>query len=269
MIPVQRQAPSAKLPSPPPVVRIKSLWKKYGRNWALRDINLNIDCGSVVTLIGSSGGGKSTLLRCINHLEPYQSGILEVEGQNVGYNQYPRGLIEVSDRELSQRRARIGMVFQDFSLFQHMNVRDNITFAPVLVKKEDKTVARRRAEELLVRMNIPGLGDRYPSELSGGQQQRVAIARALAMDPTLMLFDEPTSALDPELVGEVVEAIRDLAIEGRTMVLATHEMSLAKEISDLVVFMQNGGIVEAGHPDQIFNDPQDERTQRFLHRYLN
>lgn len=251
----------------PPVVRVESLWKKYGRNWALRDINLDVNRGSVVCLIGSSGGGKSTLLRCINHLEPYQAGILEVDGQNVGYDEGSRGLTEVSDRELSRRRARIGMVFQDFSLFQHMNVRDNITFAPVLVKHENKANARERAEELLSRMNLPGLGDRYPSELSGGQQQRVAIARALAMDPTLMLFDEPTSALDPELVGEVVEAIRGLADEGRTMILATHEMSLAKEISDLVVFMQDGAIIEADHPDRLFSDPQHERTQRFLHRY--
>lgn len=267
MISVDSFAKFTDMSATPPVVRIQKLWKKYGNNWALRDINLQIDRGSVVTLIGSSGGGKSTLLRCINHLEPYQSGILEVDGKNVGYDQTSRGLTEVSDRELSLRRSKIGMVFQDFCLFQHMNVLDNIMFAPLLVKHEKKSVARNRAEELLVRMNISGLGDRYPSELSGGQQQRVAIARALAMDPTLMLFDEPTSALDPELVGEVVAAIRDLAVEGRTMVLATHEMSLAREISDLVVFMQQGSVVEAGHPDQLFSDPQDERTQRFLHRY--
>src|SRR5207247_259108 len=215
-------------------------------------------------MIGPSGSGKSTFLRCINHLEKIDAGRLSIDGELVGYRQVGDKLYELRDREVCRKRSEIGMVFQHFNLFPHMTALENVTEAPMLVKKESETVVDKRARELLARVGLADKVDSYPRQLSGGQQQRVAIARALAMQPKLMLFDEPTSALDPELVGDVLDVMRALARDGMTMVVVTHEMGFAREVGDTLVFMDAGVIVEAGKPREILANPQPERTKSFL-----
>jgi polar amino acid transport system ATP-binding protein len=219
-------------------------------------------------VLGPSGSGKSTLLRCINHLEKINSGRLYVDGELVGYREADGKLYELREDEVARKRAAIGMVFQQFNLFPHMTALENVTLAPTRVRGVPRSDARNRAQQLLQRV---GLGDKlntYPLALSGGQQQRVAIARALAMDPKLMLFDEPTSALDPELVGDVLDAMRQLARDGMTMIVVTHEMGFAREVADEIVFMDDGVVVEAGPPAEVLGSPRHERTRAFLSKVL-
>lgn len=247
---------------------IRHLYKSYGKVDVLKDINLDVQRGQVVCLIGPSGGGKSTLLRCINHLERPERGFVEVDGEPVGYRRSGEKLYELSESEAAQARSRVGMVFQHFNLFLNMTALDNITLAPIKVGRRDKQSATRIAIDLLDRVGLADFAARYPLQLSGGQQQRVAIARALATEPSLVLFDEPTSALDPELVGEVLDVMADLAKRGMTMVIATHEMQFAREVADQVVFMTDGRIVEQGPPSEVFKKPREERTKDFLSRVL-
>jgi polar amino acid transport system ATP-binding protein len=251
-----------------PLVRAENVHKSFGLNEVLKGINLEVKTGEVVCLLGASGSGKSTFLRCINHLETVSNGRIWVAGNVVGYRQSGNSLHELSDKEAAKQRQSIGMVFQRFNLFPHMTVLENIIEGPVLVKKEKPAVARQRASELLARVGLAGREDSYPRQLSGGQQQRVAIARALAMKPELILFDEPTSALDPELVGEVLDVMKDLARSGLTMIVVTHEIGFAKEVADRVAFMHNGQIVEIGPPAEVLGNPQHERTKAFLSRVL-
>jgi polar amino acid transport system ATP-binding protein len=222
----------------------------------------------VLCLIGPSGSGKSTFLRCINHLEKIDGGELDVDGDLVGYRQSGGKLYELKDREVCAKRAEIGMVFQRFNLFPHMSVLENVISGPVWVKRASAGPSKDRARELLERVGLADKVDSYPNQLSGGQQQRVAIARALAMDPKLMLFDEPTSALDPELVGDVLDVMRDLARDGMTMIVVTHEMGFAREVGDTVVFMDGGVVVEHGDPTEVLTNPQHERTRSFLAKVL-
>jgi polar amino acid transport system ATP-binding protein len=242
--------------------------KHFGRLEVLRGIDLEVRTGEVLCIIGPSGSGKSTFLRCINHLEKIDGGRLTVDGELVGYREHSGKLYELRDREVGQRRAQLGMVFQHFNLFPHMTVIDNVTIGPVKVKHEQKAVAVRRAMELLQRVGLVEKADVYPRQLSGGQQQRVAIARALGMQPKLMLFDEPTSALDPELVGDVLDVMRSLAEDGMTMVVVTHEMGFAREVGDSLVFMDEGVIIESGPPKSVLSNPKHQRTQAFLSRIL-
>ncbi|WP_303631857.1 amino acid ABC transporter ATP-binding protein [Streptomyces somaliensis] len=250
------------------MVKAEGVHKSYGTAHILRGIDLEVAPGEVFCLIGPSGSGKSTFLRCINHLEKINAGRLYVDGELVGYRQKGDRLYELRDSEVALKRRDIGMVFQRFNLFPHMTAVENVMEAPVQVRRESKAVARERALKLLDRV---GLGDRaghYPSQLSGGQQQRVAIARALAMEPKLMLFDEPTSALDPELVGDVLDVMRDLAESGMTMVVVTHEMGFAREVGDSLVFMDGGVVVESGNPRDVLTNPQHDRTKAFLSKVL-
>jgi polar amino acid transport system ATP-binding protein len=219
-------------------------------------------------LIGPSGSGKSTLLRCINHLEKHDAGELRVDGDLVGYEARGNKLYELTDRRICDERSQIGMVFQRFNLFQNLTVLQNITVGPIKVKNVEEGIAIQRARELLVRVGLDGKEKNYPTQLSGGQQQRVAIARALAMDPKLMLFDEPTSALDPELVGEVLDVMRDLAHTGMTMIVVTHEMGFAKEVADTVYFLDQGVIEESGDPKVVLTSPSSARLQSFLSKVL-
>jgi polar amino acid transport system ATP-binding protein len=219
-------------------------------------------------LIGASGSGKSTFLRLINHLEKLDAGRLWVDGELVGYRQVGDKLYELKDKEICTKRSQIGMVFQRFNLFPHLSVKDNVTIGPVKVMGKAAKEAGQRAEALLERVGLKDKINAYPSQLSGGQQQRVAIARALAMDPKLMLFDEPTSALDPELVGEVLDVMRQLADDGMTMVVVTHEMGFAREVGDTVVFMDGGQVLESGDPKQVLTNPQNVRLQSFLSKVL-
>ena len=234
----------------------------------LSGIDLEVESGEVMCVIGPSGSGKSTFLRCINHLEKIDSGRLWVDGDLVGYRQRGEKLHEMREREVAAQRRDIGMVFQRFNLFPHMTALENIMEAPVQVRGEPKAAVRERAMNLLDRVGLSDKVASYPSQLSGGQQQRVAIARALAMEPKLMLFDEPTSALDPELVGDVLDVMRQLAVDGMTMVVVTHEMGFAREVGDSLVFMDAGAIVEQGRPRDVLNDPQHQRTQDFLSKVL-
>ena len=251
------------------VVSAEGVWKRFGHIEALRGVDLRVTQGQVTCLIGASGSGKSTLLRCVNHLETFDAGRLEVFGQLVGYRQVGDVLHELHRSEIARRRIGIGMVFQRFNLFPHMTAVENVAEAPTRVSKLSRAEARARATDLLTRVGLGDKCDRYPSQLSGGEQQRGrAIARALAMNPKLMLFDEPTSALDPELVGEVLAAIKDLAAQGMTMMIATHEMAFAREISDQVVYMDHGSVVETGTAEQVFATPRHQRTQAFLSRVL-
>jgi polar amino acid transport system ATP-binding protein len=250
------------------MVQAEGVRKRYGRVEVLQGIDLEVRKGAVMCIIGPSGSGKSTFLRCINHLEKVDGGRLTVDGQMVGYRESGGRLYELRDREVCQRRAEVGMVFQHFNLFPHMTVLDNVTIGPVRVKGEAKTSATRRAGELLDQVGLAEKSGAYPRQLSGGQQQRVAIARALAMQPKLMLFDEPTSALDPELVGDVLDVMRSLADKGMTMIVVTHEMGFAREVGDSLVFMDQGVIVESGPPREVLSNPTQERTQAFLSRIL-
>ena len=252
----------------PPVVRAEGVSKSFGRLRVLKGIDLEVSPGEVMCIIGPSGSGKSTFLRCINHLEQIDGGKLYVDGELVGYRQATGKLYELSEREVAKQRAEIGMVFQRFNLFPHMTVLANVCEAPVGVKKESKAVVAERARGLLARVGLADKVNAYPAQLSGGQQQRVAIARALAMQPKLMLFDEPTSALDPELVGEVLDVMRALAEDGLTMIVVTHEMGFAREVGDELVFMDDGIIVESGHPRDVLGSPQTDRCRDFLSKVL-
>jgi polar amino acid transport system ATP-binding protein len=252
-----------------PIVRIEEVRKSFGSLTVLQDVSLEVQRGEVVVVIGPSGSGKTTLLRCINHLEKIDSGRIEVNGHLVGYRPGRNGsLREDTPRNIARQREDIGFVFQRFNLFPHMNAVENVSLGPVKVRGAGKAESRDEARRLLDRV---GLGDKhasYPSQLSGGQQQRVAIARALAMKPALMLFDEPTSALDPEMVGEVIEVMRELAKDGMTMVVVSHEMAFAKTAADRIVMMDGGRIVDSGPPDRIFSEQAGERTREFLARIV-
>jgi polar amino acid transport system ATP-binding protein len=250
------------------MVKAEGVHKSFGHLEVLKGVDLEVAPREVMCVIGPSGSGKSTFLRCINHLEKINAGRLWVDGHLVGYREKGDKLYELRDREVAAQRQDIGMVFQRFNLFPHMTALENVMEAPTQVKSVGKDTARQRGIELLERV---GLGNRlhnYPNQLSGGQQQRVAIARALAMEPKLMLFDEPTSALDPELVGEVLDVMRELAQSGMTMVVVTHEMGFAREVGDTLVFMDDGIVVEAGDPKQLLTDPQTERCRGFLSKVL-
>ncbi|MFE9248172.1 amino acid ABC transporter ATP-binding protein [Streptomyces sp. NPDC007088] len=251
-----------------PMVKAEGVHKSFGSLDVLKGIDLEVAKGEVFCLIGPSGSGKSTFLRCINHLEKVNAGRLYVEGELVGYRQRGDKLYELKDSEVALRRRDIGMVFQRFNLFPHKTALENIIEAPTQVKGVPKAQARARAGELLERVGLADKAGSYPSQLSGGQQQRVAIARALAMDPKLMLFDEPTSALDPELVGDVLDVMRDLAESGMTMIVVTHEMGFAREVGDSLVFMDGGVVVESGNPREVLTDPRHERTKAFLSKVL-
>ena len=251
-----------------PMVRSEGVCKSFGSLEVLKGIDLEVQRGEVFCIVGPSGSGKSTFLRCINHLEKVDSGRLSVDGELVGYRQHGDKLYELKDRDASKKRREIGMVFQRFNLFPHMTVMQNVMEAPVRVRKEPVAQVRDRAMRLLDRVGLVGKADAYPRQLSGGQQQRVAIARALAMEPKLMLFDEPTSALDPELVGEVLDVMRQLAVDGMTMIVVTHEMGFAREVGDNLVFMDDGIVVETGRPRDVLSNPQHERTKAFLSKVL-
>jgi polar amino acid transport system ATP-binding protein len=240
------------------MIKIENLQKSFGDLEVLKKVNLEVYESDVVVLIGASGSGKSTLLRCINFLEMKNGGKIIIEEEE----------IEPNTHNLNEVRQKVGMVFQHFNLFPHMTVLENVMEAPVMVKKENKAEAKKEAKALLEKVGLSDKADVYPAKLSGGQKQRVAIARALAMKPDIMLFDEPTSALDPELVGEVLATMKELAQEGMTMVVVTHEMGFAKEVADEVVYMHDGQIWEKGTPDELFNNPKEERTQDFLRSIL-
>jgi polar amino acid transport system ATP-binding protein len=250
------------------MVNAEGVHKCFGRLEVLKGITLQVQPGEVMCLLGPSGSGKSTFLRCINHLEKINSGRLSVDGELVGYRQVGDRLHELRESEVARKRAEIGMVFQHFNLFPNMTALGNVTCAPIRVKGIARDQAAERARRELERVGLPDKLDFYPAQLSGGQQQRVAIARALAMDPKLMLFDEPTSALDPELVGEVLQAMKQLAGEGMTMIVVTHEMGFAREVADTVVFMDAGVVVEAGSPSEVLSNPRHERTRAFLSKVL-
>jgi polar amino acid transport system ATP-binding protein len=250
------------------MVKSEGVHKRFGRLEVLKGIDLEVQRGEVMCLLGPSGSGKSTFLRCINHLEKINAGRLSVDGELVGYREAGDKLHELHERDVARKRAEIGMVFQHFNLFPHMTALENVTLAPVRVLGLSREEARTRAAELLARVGLSDKLDTYPVALSGGQQQRVAIARALAMEPKLMLFDEPTSALDPELVGDVLDAMRQLARDGMTMIVVTHEMGFAREVADTVVFMDAGVVVESGKPEAVLGSPRHERTRSFLSKVL-
>jgi len=251
-----------------PMVLSEGVHKRFGRLEVLKGIDLEVGRGEVMCLLGPSGSGKSTLLRCINHLEKINSGRLSVDGELVGYREGGGKLHELHEKEVAGKRAEIGMVFQSFNLFPHMTALENVTLAPTCVKGTRRGDARERGTALLQRVGLSDKLDVYPVALSGGQQQRVAIARALAMEPKLMLFDEPTSALDPELVGDVLDAMRRLARDGMTMIVVTHEVGFAREVADTVVFMDAGVVVESGPPAEVLGNPRHERTRSFLDKVL-
>ncbi|WP_280277348.1 amino acid ABC transporter ATP-binding protein [Nocardia wallacei] len=250
------------------MIRAQQVHKNFGALQVLKGISLEVARGEVMCLVGPSGSGKSTFLRCINHLEQVDAGRLYVDGELVGYREKGGRLYELHPREAARQRREIGMVFQHFNLFPHRTALENIIEAPTRVKRIRKADAVSRARELLDRVGLAEKADAYPAQLSGGQQQRVAIAPARAMDPKLMLFDEPTSALDPELVGEVLGVMRELAASGMTMVVVTHEMGFAREVADHLVFMDGGVVVESGPPRELLANPRHERTQAFLSRIL-
>jgi polar amino acid transport system ATP-binding protein len=251
-----------------PMVRAEAVHKRFGRLEVLRGIDLEVQPGEVMVIVGPSGSGKSTFLRCINHLEKINAGRLWVDGELVGYRQVGDRLYELREREVSRKRSEIGMVFQHFNLFPHMTALGNVIEAPMRVKDVPRAQAVERGRELLAQVGLGDKADAYPAQLSGGQQQRIAIARALAMDPKLMLFDEPTSALDPELVGEVLEAMKKLATIGMTMVVVTHEMGFAREVGDKLVFMDEGVVLEEGKPTEVLANPRHQRTRTFVARIL-
>ncbi|WP_416224250.1 ectoine/hydroxyectoine ABC transporter ATP-binding protein EhuA [Thermogemmatispora sp.] len=246
------------------MVRIEEVVKRFGDLLVLKNINMTVKRGQVVVIIGPSGSGKTTLLRCINHLEKIDGGRIYVDGQLVGYRLIKGRLVKAKEAEIAKMRSQIGFVFQRFNLFAHMTALENIIEAPIHVLGMSRDEAVAQAMELLRKVGLEDKAHAYPHKLSGGQQQRVAIARALALRPKLMLFDEATSGLDPELVGEVLKVMRQLAEEGMTMIVVTHEMGFARDVADHVIFMDHGTIVEEGPPEQIFDDPQNERTRNFL-----
>jgi polar amino acid transport system ATP-binding protein len=251
-----------------PMVLSEGVHKRFGRLEVLKGIDLQVGRGEVMCLLGPSGSGKSTFLRCINHLEKINSGRLSVDGELVGYREGDGKLHELREDEVARKRAEIGMVFQSFNLFPHMTALENVALAPTRVSGIGRREARERGTALLNRVGLSDKLDVYPVALSGGQQQRVAIARALAMEPKLMLFDEPTSALDPELVGDVLDAMRQLARDGMTMIVVTHEVGFAREVADTVVFMDAGVVVESGAPADVLGSPRHERTRAFLDKVL-
>ncbi len=251
-----------------PMVASEGVHKYFGRLEVLKGIDLQVMPGEVMCVIGPSGSGKSTFLRCINHLEKITAGKLWVDGELVGYRQKGDKLHELRDREVAAKRREIGMVFQRFNLFPHMTACENVMEAPIQVRGQTRSAARERATALLERVGLAEKAKAYPRELSGGQQQRVAIAPALAMDPKLLFFDEPTSARDPELVGEVLAVMRGLAEDGMTMIVVTHEVGFAREVGDTLVFMDDGVIVEQGHPREVLANPRHERTKSFLGKVL-
>ncbi|MGR9138781.1 amino acid ABC transporter ATP-binding protein (plasmid) [Rhizobium leguminosarum] len=251
-----------------PLVRARNVHKSFDRLEVLKGIDLDVMPGEVVVVLGPSGSGKSTFLRCINHLEAINKGFIEVDGEQIGYRLRKNRLEKLSSNGIASQRRKIGMVFQQFNLYPHMTVLQNIIEAPIGVHGESRKAATENAMRLLERVGLSEKAGSYPRQLSGGQQQRVAIARALAIKPKLMLFDEPTSALDPELVGEVLSTMRDLAKQGLTMIVVTHEIGFAREAADRVVFMDGGNVVEMGKPEDVIGNPQHPRTQAFLARFL-
>ncbi|TAX46393.1 amino acid ABC transporter ATP-binding protein [Rhizobium leguminosarum] len=251
-----------------PLVRARNVHKSFDQLEVLKGIDLDVMPGEVVVVLGPSGSGKSTFLRCINHLEAINRGFIEVDGEQIGYRLRKDRLEKLSSNGIASQRRKIGMVFQQFNLYPHMTVLQNIVEAPIGVHGESRKAATENAMRLLERVGLSEKAGSYPRQLSGGQQQRVAIARALAIKPKLMLFDEPTSALDPELVGEVLSTMRDLAKQGLTMIVVTHEIGFAREAADRVVFMDGGNVVEMGKPEDVIGNPQHPRTQAFLARFL-
>ncbi len=251
------------------MVKAEHVWKSFGRLQVLKGIDFEVYPQQTIVFLGPSGGGKSTLLRCINHLERIDAGRLWVDGELMGYTQRGDALHEMKPRDVARQRANIGMVFQRFNLFPHMTAIQNVMEAPCQVRRVPRKQAEVDAEVLLTRVGLQDKLDVYPAQLSGGQQQRLAIARALAMKPKLMLFDEPTSALDPELVGEVLDVMKELAREGMTMVVVTHEIGFAKEVADAVALIDGGVIVEQGPPSEVLVDPREERTKLFLSKVLS
>lgn len=240
------------------MISIKGLYKQFGKLEVLKGIDLDVEKGKVVVVIGPSGSGKTTLLRCLNVLETPTNGVISIDGQNLDFSQ------KVAKKNIAAFRRLTGMVFQNYNLFPHKTALENVMEGPIIVKNENKEAARKKAQGLLEKVGLGEKQDFYPSQLSGGQQQRVGIARALAMEPKVMLFDEPTSALDPELVGEVLKVMKDLANEGMTMIVVTHEMRFAREAADEVIFMDQGVVVERNKPEEIFTNPKEERTRKFL-----
>jgi len=251
-----------------PVLRARNVHKSFGNNEVLKGIDLDVVPSEVVAILGPSGSGKSTLLRCINRLEHIHKGFIEVDGEQIGYKLHGDKLVMLSTRAIAAQRAKMGMVFQSFNLFPHMTVLQNVIEAPIGVHRENRKDAVARATELIARVGLSDKLNAYPRQLSGGQQQRVAIARALAIRPKILLFDEPTSALDPELVGEVLNTMRDLTKQGLTMIVVTHEISFAREAADRVVFMDGGHVVEEGRPEDVLVNPQHHRTKTFLSRFI-
>ena len=251
-----------------PMISAQSVHKSFGSLDVLKGVTLDVMPGEVACLLGPSGSGKSTFLRCCNHLEKVTAGRLYVDGDLIGYRERDGVLYEITEKQAAAQRTDIGMVFQQFNLFAHRTVLENIIEAPVNVKKQPVEKAKKRAMELLEQVGLAHKADAYPVQLSGGQQQRVAIARAVAMEPKLMLFDEPTSALDPELVGEVLRVMKVLAAGGMTMLVVTHEMGFAREVADKIFFMDGGQVIESGTPQQVIDDPQHPRTKEFLSSLL-
>ncbi|ATL26648.1 amino acid ABC transporter ATP-binding protein [Streptomyces formicae] len=250
------------------MVELRSVRKSFGSLDVLKGVDLEVGAGEVTVVLGPSGSGKSTLLRTINHLEKVDGGWVSVDGSLIGYRRSGDKLYELREREVLKQRTQIGFVFQNFNLFPHLTVLENVVEAPVSALKRPRREAVASAEALLARVGLADKADAYPRQLSGGQQQRVAIARALALEPKLLLFDEPTSALDPELVGEVLDVIKDLARRGTTMIVVTHEIGFAREVADTVVFMDDGRVIERGAPDDVLDAPQHERTRAFLSKVL-
>jgi polar amino acid transport system ATP-binding protein len=259
---------ATRAPAGGPLLRIRGLRKSFGQQTVLHGIDLDVTQGSVTVLLGPSGSGKSTLLRCVNHLEKPDAGFVELDGDIIGYRRGRRHLHELPARAVTRQRTAVGMVFQQFNLFPHLTVLENLVEAPLAHRQAGKSQAADTARELLARVGLAGREGAYPRQLSGGQQQRVAIARALALRPRLLLFDEPTSALDPELVGEVLGVIKDLAADGMTMIVVTHEIGFAREAADHALFMDGGRIIESGRPADLLSAPRHERTRAFLDAVL-
>lgn len=250
------------------ILEVRNIVKNFDKLKVLKDISFDVEQGQVVAIIGPSGSGKSTLLRCINQLEKADGGEITVDGTRMFYTDKEKSrVVYASKKELREIRLKIGLVFQNFNLFPHQNVMTNITGAPIHVLKMPKDEARKKADELLAKMGLTGKEKAYPCELSGGQQQRVSIARALALNPKILFFDEPTSALDPELTGEILKVIKELAKEKMTMVIVTHEMAFARDVANHVIFMDDGYIVEEGSPQELFGNTRNERTKQFLARF--